>query len=1126
MTGFVRQSAADIVPTAVVRAAPINNELNALRDAFEQTGGHKHDGTAAEGHYVPLIADSDARNKVAVDTVNNRVGVFAEVGGVSVEQVRVQDGAIVPVVDNDINLGTASLEFKDLFIDGTANIDSLIADTADINAGTIDNTVVGATTPAAATVTSLTVNTAATIASADINAGTIDGAVIGGTSAQAITGTTVTATTGFAGNLTGNVTGNLTGNVTGNITGNITGNLTGNVTAASGSSSFNDVVINGNLDMNASTAATITNLSSPTNAADAATKGYVDTSIAALIDTAPGTLDTLNELAAALGDDPNFATTVSNEIATKVSKAGDTMTGALAMSTNKITGVGNPTANQDAATKVYVDTADALKLNLAGGTMSGAIAMGTNKITGLGTPTADADATTKLYVDGILGSATAAATSAAAAATSASNAASSASAASTSASGAAASASNALSSANAAAASFDSFDDRYLGPKASAPTLDNDGDALLTGAIYWNTTLNGFFVWTGSAWTQATLTSADFVTLTGTQTLTNKTITGGTVNPTTLQEGGVAAVVQTDIGTAPNEIPLNQYLGNLAYQDAANIAGDLRAGSINNTPIGATTANTGAFTTLTTSSTVTLNGGTANGVAYLNGSKVLTTGSALTFDGTNFATTGNANLGSASKSTDTQLNFLADTGTQRIYMERGSRSLVFYDVGSAIENYRIAGITGIQSWGVGGSEQMRLTSTGLGIGTSSPGAKLDVNGGVNSEMRVTTSGSGYLQVGQFTNGAFIGTSSTDPTAGILRFGTGGTERARIDSSGNLGLGVTPSAWESSRLVFQNGAASVASAPGNRSVAEFHANSYISSGGTFRYIYSANASLYQQVTGEHRWYTAPSGTAGNAISFSQSMTLDASGNLGVGITAPVPYNAGGRVIQSHNAGGGASELKVTNATTGTSASAGLTLLQSGLDTYVWNGSNSFMAFGTNNTERARIDSSGNLLLGTTTAYARFVSVGGGAGSPAGAFLNNSSSQEVAGFLNQASGASTLLKFFSGSFETQVGSVTTDGSAVAYNTSSDYRLKNITGPITTSGAYIDSLNPVEGTWKADGSTFVGLIAHEVQEASRTNVATGVKDGEQMQGMDYSSAEIIANLIAELQSVRKRLAALESI
>jgi hypothetical protein len=194
LAGYVRQSAADIVPTAVVRAAPINNELNALRDAFAQASGHKHDGTAAEGHYIPVIGDADAKNKVAVDTVNNRVGVFVEVSTVSTEQVRFQDGAIVPVTDNDIDLGTSSLEFKDLYIDGVANIDSLIADTADINAGTIDNTVVGATTPAAATVTNLTVNTAAVIASADINAGTIDGTVIGGSTPAAATVTTLTAT--------------------------------------------------------------------------------------------------------------------------------------------------------------------------------------------------------------------------------------------------------------------------------------------------------------------------------------------------------------------------------------------------------------------------------------------------------------------------------------------------------------------------------------------------------------------------------------------------------------------------------------------------------------------------------------------------------------------------------------------------------------------------------------------------------------------------------------------------------------------------------------------------------------------------------------------------------------------
>ena len=64
MAGYVRQSTADIIPTATVRAAPINAEYNQLRDAFAASGGHKHDGTTGEGEYVPLIADVDAKNKV------------------------------------------------------------------------------------------------------------------------------------------------------------------------------------------------------------------------------------------------------------------------------------------------------------------------------------------------------------------------------------------------------------------------------------------------------------------------------------------------------------------------------------------------------------------------------------------------------------------------------------------------------------------------------------------------------------------------------------------------------------------------------------------------------------------------------------------------------------------------------------------------------------------------------------------------------------------------------------------------------------------------------------------------------------------------------------------------------
>jgi hypothetical protein len=163
MAGYTRQSLAQILNGEIVSAPPLNAEFNQILSAFNNSTGHKHDGTAAEGPPIDRIADLDQNNLIFVDTSANQINFYVESSAASVGQISIQDGAIVPFTDNDIDLGSSSFEFKDLYIDGTANIDSLVADTADINAGTIDNTIIGATTPAAATFTNLTVSTGSTI---------------------------------------------------------------------------------------------------------------------------------------------------------------------------------------------------------------------------------------------------------------------------------------------------------------------------------------------------------------------------------------------------------------------------------------------------------------------------------------------------------------------------------------------------------------------------------------------------------------------------------------------------------------------------------------------------------------------------------------------------------------------------------------------------------------------------------------------------------------------------------------------------------------------------------------------------------------------------------------------------
>ena len=257
--------------------------------------------------------------------------------------------------------------------------------------------------------------------------------------------------------------------------------------------------------------------------------------------------------------------------------------------------------------------------------------------------------------------------------------------------------------------------------------------------------------------------------------------------------------------------------------------------------------------------------------------------------------------------------------------------------------------------------------------------------------------------------------------------------------------------------------------------------------------------------------------------SERMRIDSSGNLLVGTTTAFArlavngsaYVAAGNDLQVGNVNN-TNAASINSDSTDTSAALVFKTASAGLA----------------RTERMRIDTSGNLLVGTTSNP--YFTSAGTAISPSGSSTGmqvaaNGSGGKVLDLY--ANGLTTFVGFWYSSSTTgsaatgsQVGSITTTGSATAYNTSSDYRLKDIDGPIANSGAYIDALKPVQGSWKADGSRFIGLLAHEVQEVSETQIATGEKDGEEMQAMDYSSPELIANLIAEIQSLRARVAQLE--
>jgi hypothetical protein len=192
----------------------------------------------------------------------------------------------------------------------------------------------------------------------------------------------------------------------------------------------------------------------------------------------------------------------------------------------------------------------------------------------------------------------------------------------------------------------------------------------------------------------------------------------------------------------------------------------------------------------------------------------------------------------------------------------------------------------------------------------------------------------------------------------------------------------------------------------------------------------------------------------------------------------------------------------------------------------------LTFKTGETERARIDSSGNLLVGTTSAFSQIGKATFASGASGNGLIVQAGNSSTAYQSTNASGTGAYYAAIwsnNGNSFSTCGTIEVSGSTTSYNTSSDYRLKENVAPMTGALAKVLELNPVTYTWKVDGSDGQGFIAHELQEVAPYAVS-GEKDGEQMQGVDYGKitpllTAALQEAIAEIQSLKARVAELEA-
>jgi hypothetical protein len=324
----------------------------------------------------------------------------------------------------------------------------------------------------------------------------------------------------------------------------------------------------------------------------------------------------------------------------------------------------------------------------------------------------------------------------------------------------------------------------------------------------------------------------------------------------------------------------------------------------------------------------------------------------------------------------------------------------------------------------------------------------------------------------------LNSSGVASNGSLLLQSNGTTTAVTIDTAQNMGLGVTPSAWGSAYYkAIEGGDGNNQSAIAFRTDSngvELFANAFFN-GTNNIYKYTGTAGFYQLAGNTHAWYNAASGTAGNTISFTQAMTLDASGNLGIGTTSPASAT---RLTLDYPG-----FVQMLMRSSGTDRIS----LYGDASVSAVDGKANPLAFYAGSAERARITSGGDLLVGATSTagsakfYSKSATNSAGAFSVTGSSLQSTPTITISKPDATNTTSQVFVTFYNGEYATGNGQINGNGAnAAAFGTFSDSRLKENIVNLPSQLDNIMALRPVEYDYieSEGGGHQIGFVAQEVQ------------------------------------------------